>query len=64
MRAMGRIERFVYFYEVAKSLGFYFRQKYKLRQKAFATSMAESELILCSRTTNSSGVVRNSRKQK
>ncbi len=42
MRAMGRIERFVYFYEVRKIFGIsLWTRKSKTNQKAFATGMAE-----------------------
>ncbi len=37
MRAKVLNRKVCAFYEVAKSLGFYFRQKNKLKQKAFAT---------------------------
>jgi hypothetical protein len=48
----------MYFYEVRKIFWIsLWTRKSKTKQKAFATGMAESELILCSRTTYSSGVV-------
>ena len=57
---MARIERFVYFYEVRKIFWIsLWTRKSKTKQKAFATGRAESELILCSRTTHSLGVGNN-----